>query len=61
VETYELPEGVQVSLLGLLNPGMKVPYIHDPFGLSDGYFKTCLGFIKQTVEQNLLICGRVFG
>jgi len=48
---HDLPQGVQVSLLGLLNKRTKVPYLHDPYGLSDAYFKVCLGYIKETVGQ----------
>ena len=51
--SHNLPTGVQVGLLGLLNGRTKVPYLCDPYGLSDDYYKTCFCYIKQTVEQFL--------
>lgn len=40
----------QVSLLGLFTPAFKTAYLHDPFGLSDEYFRRCFAFISSAVE-----------
>lgn len=40
----------QVALLGLLAKS-KMPYIHDPYGMNDEYFKRCFMFIKYAVEE----------
>ncbi|MEZ5583605.1 MAG: hypothetical protein R3F37_13420 [Candidatus Competibacteraceae bacterium] len=42
---------VQFALLGLLTPGSKKPYLHDPYGLSDGYYYRCLSYIQRVVND----------
>ena len=42
---------VQFTLLGLLNPTNKKPYLHDPYGLSDSYFYRCLSYISSTANS----------
>lgn len=58
---HDLPQGVQVSLMGLLNGRTKVPYLHDPYDLTYEYYKTCLCYIKQTVEQHLCMRAMAVG
>ena len=41
---------VQWTLLGLQLPGIKVPYLADPYGLSDAYHRRCFGIIRKAVE-----------
>lgn len=42
-------DSVPITLLGLWGP-REVPHLHDPFGLSEGYLRTCLGRISESVQ-----------
>ena len=50
-----LPEGVQVTLLGLWAHPPR-PLIEDPYGLCDEYFSTCFNLMEDALRQ---IAGRV--
>jgi len=50
ISKYKYPNNVQISLLGTLAKKGKTAYIHDPYGLSDGYIYNCLILIKRCVE-----------
>lgn len=39
----------QISLLGLWAPGPR-PYIHDPFGHGDAYYRKCFEFIDSAIQ-----------
>lgn len=41
---------LQYTLIGLINPVNKTPYLHDPFGLGDNYFHHCFSYIQSTVH-----------
>jgi protein-tyrosine-phosphatase/peptidoglycan/xylan/chitin deacetylase (PgdA/CDA1 family) len=45
------PANVQRALLGLQLPGNRVPYLGDPYGLSDAYHRHCFGMIQRAVED----------
>lgn len=47
----EVPADVQFGLLGLLNSGCKRAHIHDPYGLSEAYYRRCLNFIWDAVHS----------
>ena len=50
LDRHTLPPNVQTNLLGLQLPGTRVPYLADPYGLSDAYHRQCFGIIRLAVE-----------
>jgi len=51
--------GVQITLVGLWGDP-QLPYIHDPYGLGDEYFRRCFSRIKNAVRNmvNLILLSR---
>ena len=51
MDRHNLPANAQWTLLGLQLPGTRVPYLGDPYGLSDAYHRQCFGMIQKAVED----------
>jgi protein-tyrosine-phosphatase len=50
LQTRGLPEGIQLTLLGLFCVPPR-PHLEDPFGLSEAYFATCFGLIDDAIAK----------
>jgi len=54
VESALAGQNIQVTLLGLWARPRR-PILHDPYGLGDGYWRTCLSIIDDAVDRILQI------